>query len=83
MEDFPVEQRPKRPVQPEWLSLYLQCKKYQTLLFEGGLLEQPIEMWQSVTASGEAYEVWLQDRQSEQEEMANALSRQPSGMGRY
>ncbi len=66
--------RPKRPEQPRWLSLYLQCKKFHTLLFDGGLLDQPVELWELVSTAGEIYEEWLQERQQEQEagEKSNA-----------
>jgi hypothetical protein len=53
----------------------MQCKKYNCLLVEGGLLDQPVEAWQSVTASGEAYEAWLSERreQQRQAEKMNAV----------
>jgi hypothetical protein len=69
MEEFPPEFRPKAPVQPAWLSVYVQCKRFNCLLIEGGLLDQPIEAWQSVMAAGEAYESWLIDRQDQQAAM--------------
>lgn len=67
IDEYPEEIRPKRPRQPAWLSLYLQCKKFQCLLVEGALLDQPIELWQPVTVAGEIYETWLQERQQEQQ----------------
>jgi hypothetical protein len=81
MDEFPEEARPKRPVQSPWLSLYIQCKKFNCLLVEGGLLDQPVEAWQSVTAAGEAYEGWLAERQEQQRavEMADALFRRSLG----
>ena len=81
MDEFPEEVRPKRPVQPAWLSHYLQCKKFSCLLVEGGLLDQPLEAWQSVMASGEAYETWLSERQEQQRamEINNALFQRTLG----
>ena len=63
LEEFPEAVRPRRPRQPVWLSLYLQCQRFHTLLVEGGLLDQPVEAWQLTLAAGEAYEGWLQERQ--------------------
>lgn len=85
LDDFPEDVRPVRPVQPEWLSLYLQCKRFNCLLVEGGLLNQPLEAWQSVVASGEAYETWLiqQQEQARAMELNDALLRHSlGGMGR-
>ena len=83
MDEYPEEMRPKRPSQPGWLSLYLQCRKFTTLPYDGGLLDQPVELWQSIMAAGEAYEGWLQDRQNEQqmEIMNNAQLRRSMGLG--
>jgi hypothetical protein len=83
MEDFPEEVRPRRPVQPPWLSLYIQCKRFNCLLVEGGLLDQPVEAWQSVMAAGETYESWLSERREQQSnvEMTDALLRKSLGMG--
>ena len=67
VEEYPEDVRPKRPRQPPWLSLYLQCKQFHTLPFEGALLDQPVELWQPLVASGDIYERWLQERQSEQQ----------------
>ena len=74
--------RPKRPVQPAWLSLYMQCKRFNCLLVEGGLLDQPVEAWQSVMAAGEAYEAWLTERREQQSnvEMTDALLRKSLGL---
>lgn len=82
MDEFPEEARPKRPVQPPWLSLYIQCKRFNCLLVEGGLLDQPVEAWQSVTASGEAYEAWLTERREQQSnvEMTDALLKRSLGL---
>ena len=82
LEDFPQEARPKRPVQPGWLALYLQCKRFNTLLVDGALLDQPVEAWQSVMASGEAYEAWLSERREQQRaaEMNDALFRKSLGL---
>jgi hypothetical protein len=81
VDEYPEEVRPKRPVQPGWLSLYMQCKKFNCLLVEGGLLDQPVEAWQSVLAAGETYETWLADRQEQQRamEMTDALFRRSLG----
>jgi hypothetical protein len=59
----------------------MQCKKFNCLLVEGGLLDQPVEAWQSVTVAGEAYESWLADRQEQQRatEMSDALFRRSLG----
>lgn len=67
VDEYPEEMRPKRPAQPYWLTLYLQCKKFQALPYEGGVLDQPLEMWQSVSIAGEVYETWLQEQQAEQQ----------------
>lgn len=82
MDEFPEEVRPKRPVQPGWLSLYMQCKRFNCLLVEGGLLDQPVEAWQSVMAAGEAYEAWLTERREQQNnvEMTDALLRKSLGL---
>lgn len=74
--------RPKRPVQPAWLSLYMQCKRFNCLLVEGGLLDQPVEAWQSVMAAGEAFEAWLTERREQQSnvEMTDALLRKSLGL---
>ena len=74
--------RPKRPIQPAWLSLYMQCKRFNCLLVEGGLLDQPVEAWQSVMAAGEAYEAWLTERREQQSnvEMTDALLRKSLGL---
>lgn len=81
MDEFPEEARPKRPVQPGWLSLYIQCKRFNCLLVEGALLDQPIEAWRSVMVAGESYESWLAERQEQQRavEMSNALFRNTMG----
>lgn len=82
MDEFPEEIRPKRPVQPAWLSLYMQCKRFSCLLVEGGLLDQPVEAWQSVMAAGETYEAWLTERREQQSnvEMTDALLRKSLGL---
>lgn len=72
VEEYPEDVRPQRPRQPIWLALYLQCKQFHTLLVEGALLDQPMELWQPLLAAGDAYERWLQERQSEVQ--AEALS---------
>lgn len=74
--------RPRRPVQPAWLSLYIQCKRFNCLLVEGGLLDQPVEAWQSVMAAGETYEAWLTERREQQNnvEMTDALLRKSLGL---
>lgn len=74
--------RPKRPIQPAWLSLYMQCKRFNCLLVEGGLLDQPVEAWQSVMAAGETYEAWLTERREQQNnvEMTDALLRKSLGL---
>lgn len=74
--------RPKRPIQPAWLSLYMQCKRFNCLLVEGGLLDQPVEAWQSVMAAGETYEAWLTERREQQSnvEMTDALLRKSLGL---
>lgn len=74
--------RPRRPVQPAWLSLYIQCKRFNCLLVEGGLLDQPVEAWQSVMAAGETYEAWLTERREQQSnvEMTDALLRKSLGL---
>ena len=83
VDEYPEEIRPKRPRQPNSLSLYLQCKKFHCLLFEGGLLDQPIELWQPVTVAGEVYETWLQEHQQEQQAGAiNDAQLRSFGMGR-
>lgn len=83
MDEYPEEMRPKRPSQPGWLALYLQCKKFTTLPCEGGLLDQPIELWQATLAAGEAYESWLHERQNEQqmETTHDAQLRRALGLG--
>ena len=45
-------------------------------------MDQPVELWQLVSAAGEIYEEWLQERQQEQEAgaLANAELR-AYGMG--
>ena len=85
VEEYPEAVRPKRPRQPHWLSLYLQCKQFHTLPFEGALLDQPVELWQPLVAAGDMYERWLQERQSElQAEAINDVQlRQSMGMGRF
>jgi len=49
----------------------------------GGLLDQPVEAWQSVMVAGETYESWLSERQEQQHaaEMSNALWRSTVGLG--
>lgn len=60
----------------------MQCKRFNCLLVEGGLLDQPVEAWQSVMAAGETYEAWLTERREQQSnvEMTDALLRKSLGL---
>lgn len=83
-DDFPEDLRPKRPAQPFWLSIYLQCKQFSALLYDGGVLDQPVEEWRSVMTAGNAYESWIdaRRRRQEQEALLNAKLQQSMGLGR-
>jgi hypothetical protein len=47
---------------PEPLELWLQCDKYGSLPFSGGVLEQPYLLWTEMQAAGNAYEETLRLR---------------------
>ena len=45
---------PPRPDCPYELNLWYQCENYKTLLYDGGILEQPYITWTLVQACGAA-----------------------------
>ena len=75
VEEYPEEIRPKRPRQPAWLSLYLQCKQFHMLPCRGRALRSAGGTVAAATvAAGDMYERWLQERQSEQQAEAVTMS---------
>jgi len=60
-------ERPAEPIAPYPLVLYNQVQSFQILPIQGGLLDQPTELWLLINAAGSAENEWhaIQQRAAE------------------